>query len=82
MLNGWCKMKGKKKYKSIHYHGFLFLEFATVMYPKPKKRSTDLMLLTLQITAEKKRTGGPIHTTKGEEKKTVYGWEITAERNV
>lgn len=43
------------------------------------------MLLTLQITAEKKGTGGPIHTTKGEKKekrRTVYGWEITAERNV
>lgn len=27
------------------------------------------MLLTLQITAEKKRTGGPIHTTKGKKRR-------------
>lgn len=27
------------------------------------------MLLTLQITAEKKRTGGPIHTTKRKKEK-------------
>lgn len=68
MLNCWCKKR--KMERNINHHIIIFfIIYYSHTSKTEKKRSTDLMLLTLQITAEKKRTGGPIHTTKGEKKK-------------